>query len=391
MGSSAALKGPVLAGLAAAVYMIVVIPAMLVGTVLMATQSGATSTLAAQCSASPFGDYGKGGGTQQIGDATFTGEQLANAQTIVTVAVQRTLPKRAAVLGLATAMVESQLRNLTHGDRDSLGLFQQRPSQGWGSPEHILNPVSAAGTFYDHLVVVPGWQTLPPGAAEQEVQRSGFPDRYAPREPAAAALTGRYWQGPDNPAPPPGGIPVQQVDYAAGGCPDLGRGKLDDHGKLDPKKLPENFVPPTDPTLNAAVTYALAQLGKPYVWGAEGPAAFDCSGLMQAAWAHAGVAISRSTATQVHDGVAVGSLSQVRPGDLLFIPGADGTAAHPGHVGMFVGSGYTVDAFDTDHGVILTTLDSWAPKVVAIRRVATGDTTAPPSSAAATTGGGVGD
>ncbi|MGW4527892.1 C40 family peptidase [Amycolatopsis sp. NPDC004378] len=378
----AALKGPLFAGVAAAVYMVVVLPAMLVGTVLMAAQSGAigaTTAAAAECSPYQFADYGKGGGTQQIGDAKFTGEQLANAQTIVTVAVQRKLPKRAAVLGLATAMVESELRNLNYGDRDSLGLFQQRPSQGWGSPEDILNPVYAAGKFYDHLIAVPGWQTMPPGIAEQEVQRSGFPDRYAPREPAAAALAEKYWQGPDNPTPPPPGtLPVQQVDYAAGGCPDKGRGKLQDDGKLDPKKLPDNFVFPQDPRLNAAVRYALAQLGKRYVWGAEGPDAFDCSGLMQASWAHAGVAISRSTATQVHDGVAVGSLSQVQPGDLVFIPGADGTPANPGHVGMFVGNGYMVDAFDEDHGVILTTLDSWAPKVVAIRRVATGDTGQPP-------------
>ncbi len=381
MGIGAA-KGPLFAGAAAAIYLVVVIPALLVGTVLMASQSsalGVTSAAAVECSPYQLGDYGKGGGTQEIGDEKFTAEQLANAQTIVAVAVQRKLPKRAAVLALATAMVESGLRNLNYGDRDSLGLFQQRPSQGWGSPEQILNPVYAAGKFYDHLVAVPGWQTMPPGVAEQEVQRSGFPDRYAPREPAAAALTEKYWQGPDNPAPPPPGTdPVQQVDFSASACPDKGHGKLRDDGKLDPKKLPPDFTLPTDPKLAAAVTYALAQLGKRYVWGAEGPDAFDCSGLMQAAWAHAGVAISRTTSTQVHDGVAVGSLSQVQPGDLVFIPGADGTPANPGHVGMFVGNGYMVDAYDDDHGVILTTLESWAPKVVAIRRVAVGNNGQPP-------------
>ncbi|WP_370973831.1 C40 family peptidase [Amycolatopsis sp. cg9] len=380
MGIGAA-KGPLFAGAAAAIYVVVVIPALLVGTVLMASQSsaiGITTAAAVECSPYQFADYGKGGGTQEIGDEKFHAEQLANAQTIVAVAVQRKLPKRAAVLALATAMVESELRNLNYGDRDSLGLFQQRPSQGWGSPEQILNPVYAAGKFYDHLVALPGWQTMPPGAAEQAVQRSGFPDRYAPREPAAAGLTERYWQGPDNPTPPPVTDPVQQVDFSASACPDKGRGKLRDDGKLDPKKLPPDFTLPTDPKLAAAVTYALAQLGKRYVWGAEGPDAFDCSGLMQAAWAHAGVAISRTTSTQVHDGVAVGSLSQVQPGDLVFIPGADGTPANPGHVGMYVGNGYMVDAYDDDHGVILTTLESWVPKVVAIRRVAVGNNGQPP-------------
>jgi cell wall-associated NlpC family hydrolase len=274
-------------------------------------------------------------------------------------------------------MVESTLRNLNHGDRDSLGLFQQRPSQGWGSPEQILNPTYAAGTFYDHLVAIPGWQTMPPGVAEQEIQSSGFPDRYAPREAPAAALVEKYWQGPDNPAPPsPGQNPLQPVDLAYGGCPDKGASNLPLH--LDPEKLPDNFVLPADPTHNAAVSYALAQLGKPYVWGATGPNSFDCSGLMQAAWAHAGIAISRATATQVHDGVAVGSVSQVQPGDLLFIPGSGGTPANPGHVGMYVGNGYVVDAYDTKHGVILTGLDTWSTKVVAIRRVVVGNTGQPP-------------
>jgi cell wall-associated NlpC family hydrolase len=126
---------------------------------------------------------------------------------------------------------------------------------------------------------------------------------------------------------------------------------------------------PAHPQQRAAVTYVLAQLGKPYVWGATGPDTFDCSGLMMAAWAHAGVAISRTTYTQMNDGVAVGSLAQVQPGDLLLIPGSDGTAARPGHVGMAIGHGYVVDAYTPETGVILTALQSWAPKVVAIRRV----------------------
>jgi len=372
VGANAARMGPLIAGIAAVGYVLLVIPALLVGAVLMAAQSSAAATAAAvECSSAQLLGYGSGGVTQQIGDETFTGEQLANAQTIVTIAVGRALPKRAAVLALATAMVEAGLVNVDHGDSDSLGLFQQRPSQGWGTPAQVLDPVHATNTFYDHLVALPGWQTMPPGVAEQAVQRSLYPDRYAPREPAGAALTTRYWQGPDNPAPPPPGTGPVDVDVTHGGCPDRGGGNLDPGG-LDPKKLPEDFTLPADPLVRPAVIYALAQLGKPYVWGAAGPDSFDCSGLMQAAWAAAHVAISRTTYSQVHDGIAIGSLSQVEPGDLLFIPGSDGTPAAPGHVGMYAGNGYVVDAYDTDHGVILTTLDSWKPKVVAIRRVVVG-------------------
>ncbi len=64
-------------------------------------------------------------------------------------------------IALATAMQESQLRNIGHGDRDSVGLFQQRPSQGWGTFEQIQDPVYSAGRFYDHLAEVPGYSRLP--------------------------------------------------------------------------------------------------------------------------------------------------------------------------------------------------------------------------------------
>src|SRR3954447_4839047 len=89
----------------------------------------------------------------------LTDEQIANARTIAQVARDRGLPERAVVIALATAMQESRLRNLDYGDRDSLGLFQQRPSQGWGTPEQVRDPVYAAGTFYDRLVLFPGWDT----------------------------------------------------------------------------------------------------------------------------------------------------------------------------------------------------------------------------------------
>jgi hypothetical protein len=122
-------------------------------------------------------------------------EQAANAATIEAVASSRGLPDRAVTIALATAMQESALHNIKHGDRDSLGLFQQRPSQGWGTAQQILDPVYAAGTFYDHLVKVPGYSRLPLTVAAQKVQHSGFPQAYAKHEADAslltAALTGR--------------------------------------------------------------------------------------------------------------------------------------------------------------------------------------------------------
>src|SRR3569833_2960934 len=109
---------------------------------------------------------------------TLTGEQLANARTIAQVAWDRGLPERAVVIALATAMQEKHLRKLDHGDRDSLGLFQQRPSQGWGTPEQVQDPAYAAGKFYDHLVAYPGWDTGRLTDVAQAVQRSGFPEAY---------------------------------------------------------------------------------------------------------------------------------------------------------------------------------------------------------------------
>ncbi|MCK1822942.1 heavy metal transporter [Streptomyces sp. XM83C] len=125
----------------------------------------------------------------------FTPEQAVNAATIAAVGTNRAMPERAVTIALATALQESGLRNLNHGDRDSLGLFQQRPSQGWGTPEQIMDPTYAAGMFYKHLAKVRDYESLPLTVAAQRVQRSGYPEAYAKHEPdatlLAAALTGR--------------------------------------------------------------------------------------------------------------------------------------------------------------------------------------------------------
>ena len=109
---------------------------------------------------------------------TLTTEQVTNAATIAQVGRDRGLPERAIVIALATAQQESRLRNLDYGDRDSLGLFQQRPSAGWGNEVQVQDPVYAAGKFYDHLVQVSGWETGRLTDAAQSVQRSAFPEAY---------------------------------------------------------------------------------------------------------------------------------------------------------------------------------------------------------------------
>lgn len=119
---------------------------------------------------------------------TLSTEQAANAATIAAVARARGLPARATVIALATAQQESRLRNLDYGDRDSLGLFQQRPSQGWGTEAQVQNPVYAAGRFFDHLVQVPSWETGRLTDIAQRVQRSGFPEAYQQHEGMATEL-----------------------------------------------------------------------------------------------------------------------------------------------------------------------------------------------------------
>ena len=125
--------------------------------------------------------------------------------------------------------------------------------------------------------------------------------------------------------------------------------------------LPANFVLPTGITSGEAValTYALAQLGKPYLWGGVGPAAYDCSGLTMMAWRQAGVTLLHYTGDQILEGRAVASVSAITPGDLVLVPGSDGTLAHPGHVGIYLGYGLVESAVDPRYGVIAQPYDQF--------------------------------
>jgi cell wall-associated NlpC family hydrolase len=245
-------------------------------------------------------------------------------------------------------MQESRLRNLAYGGDGSLGLFQQRPSQGWGTRAELMNPVYASAAFYTRLTEIPGWQNLPLTVAAQDVQHSAHPGAYAQWQPLATTLVTALSR-------------TAATCSADSGVPGTGT-----------THLPPGFsLPPGTPlAVQQAIAYALAQLGKPYIWGGTGPAGYDCSGLVMMAYRAAGISIPRTTYQQVLVGTPVYDISQIQPGDLLFTAGADGTPTNPGHVGMYVGSGLVIQAPQTGEDIMLTPVAGyWQQNTVAIRRI----------------------
>ncbi|MGW3073955.1 C40 family peptidase [Kitasatospora sp. NPDC001132] len=316
-------------------------------------------------------------------------EQVPNAKTIQATGVAMHIPVRGQIVALATALQESGLRNVNGGDRDSLGLFQQRPSQGWGTAAQIMQPVYASTKFYEALNQVSGWQSMTVTQAAQAVQRSGYPDAYAKWEPLATALQKAIEPllAPAGTAsPPPGGNPTPTPSPSAGATasPSPGTGSCGtsttggdgtDFGTIPAGSLPAGYAIPADAPqqVQTAIRWALGQLGTPYQWGgscasAHGPDPMgrcDCSSLMQMAYKAAGVSLERTTYAQVKQGTAV-STDALKPGDLLF---TRGTAAAPEHVGMFIGSGLVVQAPKTGDVVKISTLAEWRPEILAARRV----------------------
>jgi murein DD-endopeptidase MepM/ murein hydrolase activator NlpD len=128
------------------------------------------------------------GGIGPIGK--WNAEQVGNAAVIISVGTGLQIPPRGWVIAVATAMQESSLINTPGGADDSIGLFQQRPSQGWGTPEQLHDPLYAATKFYQKLQTINGWQTMPLTEAAQKVQVSAYPDAYAKWEPDAARIVG---------------------------------------------------------------------------------------------------------------------------------------------------------------------------------------------------------
>jgi cell wall-associated NlpC family hydrolase len=313
---------------------------------------------------------GFGGPAQQVAGVSLDPEQLAKAKTIVVTTGRTGMPARAGVVAVATAIQESGLRNLHHGDRDSLGLFQQRAS--WGPADLRLNPVAATILFLRALGAVPHWEQLPIAVASDQVQHSAFPSAVARWERLASALVAANWPvNVGNSARQATSAHSSALVASVADCPGQG-GEGTGGGGLT--KLPPGFALPTQAQQARVVRFALAQLGKPYLWGGVGPDAWDCSGLTMRAWGAAGAPLPRTTFQQVMAGAPVPSIAELQPGDLIFIAGTDGTPANPGHVGLYIGLvnsvPYLVHAPQTGKTVEIKRISAWRGLIVAIRRPA---------------------
>jgi cell wall-associated NlpC family hydrolase len=238
-------------------------------------------------------------------------EQRGIVELIIAIGKQRNLPPRAWQVAIQAGMTESRLHNLDYGDRDSRGIFQMRPSQGWGTPAQLSDPVYQINKFYDVLMEVPDWQTQRPGDSAQYVERSAFPSRYHQWETLAVDAIDTH--GGDVKA------------YTEAACT---------------TDLPA--VPPSE-VAGRAIGYALEEVGKPYVWGAVGPDSYDCSGLMLRAYESAGVTLPRVSREQYWAGAQL-PVRDAQPGDLLFWGYDTSNPDSIHHVAMYLGNGRMVEA-----------------------------------------------
>ncbi|GDY33132.1 C40 family peptidase [Gandjariella thermophila] len=282
-----------------------------VSTVIGGTEQQQLATRNLSCDAALGPWEGASAAAGRSAGGRLDGQQRAMAGLIIGIGKQRNLPPLAWQVALQAAMTESGLRNVPYGDRDSLGLFQMRPSQNWGSAAQILDPRYEVNKFYDVLTSVPDWQQQRPGDTAQDVERSAFPDRYHQWEALAAYLVS-----------------------------DVG-------GVADPTGCGEGFgnLLPNSEVAAHAIRYALGELGKPYVWGATGPDSYDCSGLMQSAFKTAGIRLPRVAADQFHAGAWL-PVRQAQPGDLLFWASDPSNPATIHHVAMYLGNDQYVEAPD---------------------------------------------
>ncbi len=283
--------------------------------------------------------------------AGFSGDQLDNAAIIVAVGKQLKIPQRGWVIAVATSMQEATLHNITFGDimsngqmSSSRGLFQQLKTYG---PTRT-DPAAAAKMFYlggpqgqPGLTTVPGWQQMSLAQAAESVQQSGLPDAYAKWESPASQVVGKV-----------------EGRTCTGGA-----------GGVQPVVLAGN------PQASTVINRALAEVGVPYAWGggdAAGPTlgicgpngaendchitGFDCSGLVEYAYAGIGVAVPHQTLEIWNAFGHITDRSKLLPGDLLLVS-SDGTAAGIHHVAMFLGGDRVVEA--PYSGVLVRTVDNF--------------------------------
>lgn len=324
-----------------------------------------------------------------------TEEQRANARVIIAVGREMKMSSRDILIAIMTAMQESGLRNLRHGDRDSQGLFQQRPSQGWGTVAQVTNPLYASRKFFEGLQKVKDRNRLSLTGAAQAVQRSAFPDAYAKHENNARRLLNSM--GEDGGVPFPLMAPQMDLDDLGALAVDLPEPTVDEALQGDPAgirtatptlthtgisatteplqappqevKMPEPIDPEVQPgeghdfpALQALagggarqkmIDAAMSLLGTPYSWGggnADGPTygvaqgagirGIDCSGLVQFALNQAGWKVGDMVAAQQMRLGTRSDVNKLQPGDL--VAKADGS-----HIGIYLGNGQMIHAPST--------------------------------------------
>lgn len=310
------------------------------------------------------------------GQSEFSQEQLNNAAIIYQVGQSMGMSARDIQIALITAMTESNLVNVNYGDRDSLGLFQQRPSQGWGTPEQVTDPKYAATQFFQHLKGLGDRRyQMSMGEAAQSVQRSAYPDRYGEHIAAMRTLWPSIQQrGGGNPQSVNGGAyPTDQTSMYSPLAQDVVTGLPPSAAEMlgawgmptatDPNSGIGTFIgvhtnqstiqplmeqsgaytKGTDGWRKAAVEYARSAVGTPYVWGGTNlQSGVDCSGFIQAVFAKAGIELPRISYQQANLGKRVG-YKGLRPGDLV---GWDNSSRNNGadHVAIYLGNGMIIEA-----------------------------------------------
>lgn len=306
----------------------------------------------------------------------WQGEQVTNAAHIIKAGQARELDAKTITIAVMTAMAESSLRNVTHGDAvrgDTIGLFQEGPERG--PYEQRMDPAGAANIFYDYLLRVPGYLQLAPTIAAHKAQANADPYHYAPRWPDAVTMVSTLTADPSLLASLPASGPID-------GCENGG-----------PGSAPE----PGDGTGPAIVEAATHYIGTPYSWGGgttSGPTlgtytspsldgtktvGFDCSGLVLFAVYNAtGITLPHSAEQQgqdPHGAVVPRDWGQMRPGDVVsFSEDGSGAPGSFGHVGIYIGDGKMIHAPRPGESVQVVQLRGskyYEPMAWNIRRYAT--------------------